>query len=293
VNRSEIEIPFASGIETKGRLGIELIPVDSEGWKGCINTRLALAEKEWIRSNQARLVVEMSGSKLPGYTEKDYKAGGKTVWDFLYPTFNCPYLLTRVGKVGDGGKWVCGMRELILQPNCVIYSFGVADEYSFEEELLRTAPNCRVRMYDPTSVPPASLLTIYGDRVSFTKLGMLGSGTSMIPELRTVKNLMEENGDEFIDILKVDVEGDEMVGLATAVADFPEALPFGQLQVEVHAFVFHDLRFTNLTFSSWRNMLEKNGLRTFSTELNLLIDSKLYMEVSFLNVMADIFRLPN
>lgn len=44
--------------------------------------------------------------------------------------------MERVGRMGDGGKWVCGMSHYVNFPKnkqCVIYSFGVRDESSFGE----------------------------------------------------------------------------------------------------------------------------------------------------------------
>lgn len=42
--------------------------------------------------------------------------------------------MERIGRMGDGGKWVCGMSQYVNYPkgrDCVIYSFGVRDESSF------------------------------------------------------------------------------------------------------------------------------------------------------------------
>jgi len=47
-----------------------------------------------------------------------------TIWDFFQPSFDCPHTLERVGAVGDGGKWVCGMEVLARQDKCVVYSVG-------------------------------------------------------------------------------------------------------------------------------------------------------------------------
>ncbi|KAF2223032.1 hypothetical protein BDZ85DRAFT_262855 [Elsinoe ampelina] len=79
------------------------------------------------------------------------------VWDYLRPTFYCPMDLERVRRLGDGGKWVCGMSryEDIFPPSPagadhqgaqakrqsnetkrIIYSFGVSDDSSFEAALL-------------------------------------------------------------------------------------------------------------------------------------------------------------
>jgi hypothetical protein len=45
--------------------------------------------------------------------------------DFFIPAFRCPHLVERIGTLGDGGKWVCGVDRVAKQDKCVIYSFGM------------------------------------------------------------------------------------------------------------------------------------------------------------------------
>lgn len=54
-----------------------------------------------------------------------------TVWDFFLPAFNCPHEVERIGALGDGGKWVCGLSRLEDKPDCVIYSFGKLPRITF------------------------------------------------------------------------------------------------------------------------------------------------------------------
>ena len=42
--------------------------------------------------------------------------------DFFTPAFQCPHQVERVGTLGDGGKWVCGLDRVAKQKHCVIYS---------------------------------------------------------------------------------------------------------------------------------------------------------------------------
>jgi len=46
--------------------------------------------------------------------------------DFFIPTFRCPHRFERIGAIGDGGKWVCGLERVAKQSKCVIYSFGLS-----------------------------------------------------------------------------------------------------------------------------------------------------------------------
>jgi hypothetical protein len=92
--------------------------------------------------------------------------------DFFIPAFQCPHQVERIGTLGDGGKWVCGMDRVAKQDKCVIYSFGtllrlffffvallciahviidvtgINGESSFEQSLLKRAPGCEVWGYD-------------------------------------------------------------------------------------------------------------------------------------------------
>ena len=49
----------------------------------------------------------------------------------------------------DGGKFVCGLSALARLPEeeCVLYSFGVNGESSFEAEVLQKT-NCKAYGYD-------------------------------------------------------------------------------------------------------------------------------------------------
>ena len=49
-----------------------------------------------------------------------------TAGDFFIPAFQCPHRVQRVGTLGDGGKWVCGLDRVVKQDKCVIYSFGMS-----------------------------------------------------------------------------------------------------------------------------------------------------------------------
>jgi Methyltransferase domain len=44
--------------------------------------------------------------------------------DFFPPAFFCPHELERVGDLGDGGKWFCGLSRLQEKEDCIVYSIG-------------------------------------------------------------------------------------------------------------------------------------------------------------------------
>ncbi|CAO3564100.1 unnamed protein product [Mortierella alpina] len=94
---------------------------------------------------------------------------------------------------------------------CVIYSFGVDYETRFEGEMLDRA-ECEIWAYDAsvkvkrmgpeTHGRPGAYFKPYfiGDKNYVDKRGV---------QWRTLRFLMKENGHDWIDILKVDIEGSE------------------------------------------------------------------------------------
>lgn len=160
---------------------------------------------------------------------------------------------------------------------------GINGESSFEAELLEKAPGCQVWGYD-FSVSGVSLspqlssrqsgsdiyplqwgpeLRTYSHRANFEPwaLGPIDNhGSNVNVKMWSLRGLMEHNGHDFIDILKVDIEGAEFASLATffdffqsqphpsSAAESPmdftasgarydfagKPLPIGQLQIELH-----------------------------------------------------------
>lgn len=170
-----------------------------------------------------------------------------TLWDFFIPAFRCPHRVQRIGVLGDGGKWFCGLKQLSQQrAPCVIYSFGINGESSFEAAVLTAAPQCEIWGYD-FSVnafgPEIETIPDLQARSHFFPYA-LGSEDSpnADPPTFTLQTLMKKNGHTFVDVLKVDVEGAEFDSLKTFVDHFvpwdaPDdvVLPVGQMQLEIHA----------------------------------------------------------
>jgi len=105
----------------------------------------------------------------------------------------------------------------------------------------------------------------------------------------TLASLMAENGHDYIDILKIDIESWEFATLGALIRSYTEAgqpLPFGQLQLELH--LWNDLKFSE--FLQFWEMLEDAGLRPFWTEPNLVYQNynrdraAELAEYSFLNI---------
>ncbi|KZT67836.1 hypothetical protein DAEQUDRAFT_728602 [Daedalea quercina L-15889] len=238
-----------------------------------------------------------------------------TVWDFFPPVFNCPHEVERIGALGDGGKWICGLSRIAEKPDCVVYSFGLDWDSTFEGELLQRTSHCKVYGYDFTArgfghgVP-----RVLKGRTQFARLGLGAEdshGPADEPKMWTLRSLMAANGHDHIDVLHIDIEGWEFEVLRAMVVDFaglgsvaaavpgvggvageavPErgALPFGQLLIEFH--VWHQ-KFEE--FLAFWEMLEGAGLRPFMSEVNLVYanynrqSGVELAQYSFLNIRGD------
>ncbi|KAG0004905.1 hypothetical protein BGZ80_003845 [Entomortierella chlamydospora] len=187
-------------------------------------------------------------------------------WWYFPASFACPHEIQRVGPLNDGGKWLCGMSLYEEEPRakCVIYSFGVNHETRFEGEMLDRT-NCEIFAYDASVTEMG--VEAQGPRSHF-KPYYIGKTDHVDAEgkvWKTLKTLMAENGHDWIDILKVDIEGNEYQTFDAIMDDF-DVLPFSQLQMELH--VRQDM-ITFPNFLKWWERLESKGVYPWWTELNL------------------------
>ncbi|KAG8886277.1 hypothetical protein FRB98_001374 [Tulasnella sp. 332] len=194
-----------------------------------------------------------------------------TLWDMFLPAFLCPMETARVGTLGDGGKWTCGMSRIAQQPSCIVYSIGINGESSFEAEIIETT-NCEVWGYDYSvnrfgpEIDEFPELKKHSHFFPYALGGKDDHGPGTNPPFYTLPTLMQMNGHTFIDILKIDIEGYEFELMTDLIKHYEgRPLPFGQLQLEIHA---PGKSFEE--FLRWWQALEDAGLRPFWTEPNLV-----------------------
>ena len=88
------------------------------------------------------------------------------------------------------------------------------------------------------------------------------------PPFYTLKTLMEKHNHDYIDILKVDVEGAEFDALTKFMDDFAtQDLPVGQLSLEMHLEDPEHWDFDKVT--NFMERLESFGMRITAREINL------------------------
>lgn len=211
---------------------------------------------------------------FPARTLDDYWKTPFSIWDFIPASFNCPWEIERVGRLGDGGKWVCGMSKYETLPmgrECVIYSFGIQFESSFEEGFLERT-GCEIWGYDYSVSEFGQQLkgAERKSRAHFTQAGIGGTtDESEDPPFYSIQDLMDMNGHDRVDVLKMDIEGAEFETMASLVKFFGRGeVPVGQFMVEIH---LEDGKITTDEFLSWWEDLEEVGFRAVWTEPNLLV----------------------
>lgn len=212
---------------------------------------------------------------FPARDEEGYWKTPFTIWDFLPAAGNCPWEMERVGRLGDGGKWVCGMSKYEALPArkpCVVYSFGIQFESSFEEAFLKRT-HCEIWGYDYSVSNFGKQLnnSDYEARAHFTQAG-IGGATNLkkSPPFYSIQDLMALNRHQHIDVLKIDIEGAEFESMRSLLKFFRGIgeLPVGQFMVEIH---LEQDGPTMDEFLQWWEHLEDAGFRAVWTEPNLLV----------------------
>merc|ERR1719327_2612922 len=93
--------------------------------------------------------------------------------------------------------------KLLQGGECLIYSFGLSPDWTFEEMLDSTGFGCKIYAYDHTikGVPSRR-----GQQIHYFKTG-IGFG----PNLKPLSQIIEENNhkNSTIEYLKIDIEGTE------------------------------------------------------------------------------------
>jgi hypothetical protein len=273
-----------------------------------IKDRSALSEKSWKKSVELRdqmAKTHPDNPKIP-FFPMDFLKYPFTIWDFFPPTWTCPHDIQRIGRLGDGGKWVCGMniyeslpapkftsatigsQETLsnAQDGLVMYSFGINGESSFEAEMLDRVPSARIWGYDfSVDAWGPQIAEKHRHRTFFKKVG-LGKDDKhdADPPFWTLPSLMKENNHTYIDILKIDIEGSEYDALDTMMNAFDNmktasgksVLPIGQVMIELHLGDGIDMGSTsgggNVDFGrfrAWWERLERMGMRPVWMEINL------------------------
>ncbi|KAI1705301.1 methyltransferase domain-containing protein [Ditylenchus destructor] len=176
----------------------------------------------------------------------------------LVPEVFCRDLI-RIGQVGDGGKWICNPHYMSRMESCTVYSLGISDDISFDENLQNYTDNkCTLRCFDAGYQTPETMERIRQSNGIFMR-ALISSKKNLSEYQYTFSDLLKKFGDKRIDILKMDIEGAEF-----EIADEFLAVPICQLLIEVHP-----QNTTNpLQALNFLRKLSNHGFYLFSYEIN-------------------------
>jgi len=147
-------------------------------------------------------------------------------WMWYETTHECTMGEDRVGDIGDGGKWICGMTNLLQVDDCVVYSLGSNGKHDFEDDILKYTP-CEVHVFDMDDFS----YVFFGTRARFHK-SKIGDGTKGTD---SIDGWMRKLGHDHIDVLKIDIEGSEYDAFESLSKMTPQPW-IGQILIEVHLF---------------------------------------------------------
>ncbi|KAE9547226.1 hypothetical protein FO519_009562, partial [Halicephalobus sp. NKZ332] len=175
-----------------------------------------------------KLYQEQSEARKQALKDLSDKDGWLVLYSVIVPEVFCKDLV-RIGTVVDGGKWVCNPVRINDFDTCVVYSLGIRNEVSFEQEFARfTYQKCLIRSLDKNAQESRTLNEIKKSNGIFMR-ALITSETNKSMNHYNMKSLMEFFDDKKIDILKVDIEGFEY----TIVNEFT-TIPICQILIEVH-----------------------------------------------------------
>jgi hypothetical protein len=138
----------------------------------------------------------------------------------------------RAGPAGEGGKWLCDPNRLRARgADCLIYSVGSFDDFSFEEAITRDVSSAReIHAFDHTVSNPRNKPC----GVHFHPLGLGGAREPDGSDLKGLADIVVALGHKgrTIDVLKIDCEGCEW---STYGSWFDADVRVDEMLVEIHA----------------------------------------------------------
>lgn len=202
---------------------------------------LALQESEGfftdIPSNQWQMLKAKAHSMQPntrGDPMGKESSSRPAVWfqQHYEPEFVCP-LERRIGRLGDGGKWLCDVHRVTAKKsNCLVYSVGSNGDASFEAAILAdVSSECEIHVFDfDDFAESVAKQTNYSRNVHYHQWGISSFTGGKFKTLEETAKELAHIG-RTIDVFKIDCEGCE---LQTYSSWLKAPVVLKQIVVEIH-----------------------------------------------------------
>jgi len=236
-------------------------------------------------------------------SQKEYPRSSWFWADNFEPEFTCPHEF-RLGKLGDGGKWVCDPHR-IPKDSCLIYSIGSNGHYDFEVNALEhVSKNCEIHTFDlkesgRTFKSGWRNFTEEADKVNAHiyktettpgngKAGVhfhhwgVGTPTQKMKNMKNFKEIFVDlhHENRSVDVMKIDCEKCEYQQFRKWLADWKElGMTVRQVQLEIHNSPMWDVM-------DLMNAFLKAGYVMFHKEANYMMGGS-HIEAAFLLLSKD------
>lgn len=265
------------------------------------NLRLAHLYNELYYEGQAEDDKALADPGIGKYFDQHYSIGVvQHIWEFYPDRFTCVEGMERTPTremVYDGGKWLCGTKNILQRKGCVIYSFGSMGDTRFEQVLLERT-RCEIHIFDPSLNKEQTDRVQQLQGVQFHAWGLSSVARSpaqlerdrKIGQLYDLPFIMKHLGHSWIDVLKIDIEGYENAVLQEF---YPNPPGVTQLLVELHILQgsedSHQVQVESTPADVKRTMqaLRQAEFKVFHREVNYFAPNYTCWEYSFIRTDAD------
>ena len=227
-----------------------------------------ICEPDYLWTERKRIYVNQDNENMVKRKDSIFFLSN---WE---PNFRCSHT-SRVGRMGDGGKWVCDLFRLKQRLDCLIYSVGSNGDFSFESSMKYVMPHCEIHTFDSNYYKCP-------EQICFFHQMTFGNGTHP-KDSKTWEKVVQSlnHGDRSIDILKIDIEGAEYDFFPSMLNSAKLSLP-RQVLVELHPRDGNDIH-------KFFEELRASNYVIFNKEPNL-IAGPAYFEYTFLRLNPSFFR---
>lgn len=209
---------------------------------------------------------------IPSVEELD-KLSHRELAEFYHRYINTPQALcnriVRIGKLGDGGWEVCEDKLYKPRPPCTVFSFGIADDFSFDDHMAERY-GCEVHSFDPSMTLKEGPR---GEKTWFHNIGLAGRTEKLDTGwfMETFDDILKklDYKKKTIDVVKVDIEESEWQALPQMI-ESGVLRNINQLIMEIHISIgpepMREKYFQGLLVLK---SLYEQGFRIYSTHRNL------------------------